>query len=90
MEWKQEPGGWGAMIDVLYLGKWRVGSVAYDCGTGKSFEKKHAAHSQMPGHKSLLGHYASSAEAKERVELAVNRWIKAAGLDFTTNQMGGD
>ncbi|EMD0638909.1 hypothetical protein VPZ60_004325 [Salmonella enterica] len=87
MEWKKEAGGWGAMIDALYLGKWRVGTVGYDCGTGKTFANKYAAHSRMPGHKSLLGHYGTCEEAKERVEKAVNRWIKGAGLTVAPFEM---
>ena len=90
MEWRREQGGWGSPIEVLYLGNWRVGSVQYDAATNKSDNKKYAAYSRMPGHKTPLAHYSSPEAGKERVEKAVKRWIQAAGLDFAKTEMRGD
>jgi hypothetical protein len=65
---------------ALMLGKWKVGGTNWDSCLAAGTEEKYRAWVLLPGMKESLGHFKTEAEAKERVEKAVSRWLEEAGL----------
>jgi hypothetical protein len=72
--WKPATGPW-ASGDVLYVGKWPVGSAAY-ASSSKGDTKNYVARSRLPGLKEVLEYFETMDEAKERVERATRYWLR--------------
>jgi hypothetical protein len=73
MEWKPATGPF-ASGEVLYLGKWPVGSVNWVSGS-KGETKNYGAFSKLPGLKQLLDKFEKEEDAKARVEKATRYWL---------------
>lgn len=78
-EWKRDTREYSSG-EILYLGRWNVGSAFYDGGKSKDDPKKQIATCSLPGIKRNLGSFEKEKEAKDRVENAVKHWIKESGL----------
>jgi len=67
--------------EILYVGKWPVGSVSYSANVPREDPKKYVACSRLPGLKSDLGHFEKLQDAKLKVEAATAYWFTKAGQE---------
>lgn len=74
LRWEQNTAQY-ATGEILYLGKWKVGTAFYDGGVSKGQPDKYKATCLLPGMKPVLGHFATEAYAKEAAERAVTHWM---------------
>jgi hypothetical protein len=63
------------VLEILYLGKWRVGGFHYDSCRSREDPKKWEATCKLPGLKQSQGHFAEEKEAREAAEKAVKHWL---------------
>lgn len=73
--WKHVSHLYGSGSIHLMVGRWSVGYVCHDLTVNKDSNEKHAAHAKLPGLKSLLGRYATQAEAQAQLIRAVALWF---------------
>lgn len=71
--WVDDTGPW-ANGKNCYLGKWRIGKVAWT-SRSKGDTEHEGAFMYLPGLKDCLGYFASQEEAKARVERAARYWV---------------
>ena len=74
MEWKTDTRQYSSG-SILYLGKWAVGGSHYDSARNRDDPNKYRATCRLPGIKGEIGHFATDAEAREKVEGAVTYWV---------------
>lgn len=72
-EWKPATGPFSSG-EVLYVGKWPVGSVIWE-SRSKGDTANWAAKSRLPGLKDLLDYYETTEKAKNRVEKSARYWF---------------
>ena len=75
--WEQQTHQYAQGYDAK-VGKWIVGSVAFDSLRTKGSKAVHKARCRLPGIKESLGNYEHESEARERVERAVAHWFREA------------
>ena len=74
MIWKKDTRRF-ASGEILYLGRWAVGTAEYDGCRSKSDPCKWKATCALPGMKAYLGHFDTDTGAKEATEIAVRHWL---------------
>lgn len=73
--WKQNKAQY-CCGEIAFVGKWRVGTAAYDSCRGRNEPNKYEAICILPGIKRDLGHFETEQQAKQVVEEAINHWFK--------------
>lgn len=73
--WRQINGKYTSSI-CAYCGRVKIGEVFYDGARPRGTVDLIKSISNMPGIKSNLGYFETEEQAKEKIELAFNHWVK--------------